>query len=159
MVTLFVAHIRPLLEYCSPLWNLEYLTDTRMLESVQRRWTKQIDGCENLDYDRRLRQLGLFSLQGRRLRADLIKIWKAFHPVVDVGLTTIFEFHRINVIRGYEYEIAMPVCGTNIRRRHFDARRVAIWNSLPGYVVGAESLDKFKRLLELELGDILYSYL
>ena len=133
-----------MLEYCSPLWNLEYLTDTRMLEAIQRRWTKQIDAYENLDYDTRLRQLGLFSLEGRRLRADLIKLWKAFHPVVDVELTTLFDFPRVNVTRGHEYKIAMPVCRTDIRKRYLNARRVALWNSLPGCVVRAESLDKFK---------------
>ena len=38
MITLFKSHIRPILDYCSPLWNVGYIHDL-ILEQVQRRWT------------------------------------------------------------------------------------------------------------------------
>ena len=76
MVTLFTSHIRPLLDYCSCVWNVGYLADVRRLESVQRRWTREVAGVGQLDYVSRLRTLGLFSIGGRFLRADLIKLWK-----------------------------------------------------------------------------------
>ena len=44
MLNLFITHVRPLLEYCSCLWNTCYLGDLKMLESVQRSWTRHIDG-------------------------------------------------------------------------------------------------------------------
>ena len=53
---------------------------------MQRRWTKQIAGLNNVDYAARLNQLKLFSIQGRMFRADLVKLWKAFNAEVDVGL-------------------------------------------------------------------------
>ena len=34
MVTLFVSHVRPLLDYCSIVWNLGYLGDVKRLEAV-----------------------------------------------------------------------------------------------------------------------------
>ena len=67
------------MDYCSVLWNLGYLSDMRRMESVQRRWTRQIEGMVGLDYGTRLERLGLFSVAGRHLRADLIKVWKLFH--------------------------------------------------------------------------------
>ena len=65
MVTLFVSHIRPILDYCSTLWNLGYLNDVRRLEGIQRRWTKEVVGLGDFDYLDRLRVLELYSIYGR----------------------------------------------------------------------------------------------
>ena len=43
MTPLFVTHIRPILDYCSTVWNVGYDGDVTLLEGVQRRWTKNID--------------------------------------------------------------------------------------------------------------------
>ena len=43
MITLFVTHIKPIVDYCSTLWNVGYGGGLSLLESVQRRWTKNIE--------------------------------------------------------------------------------------------------------------------
>ena len=73
MVGLFISHIRPILDYCSCVWNVGYEGDLDLLEAVQRRWKKNITGIENLSYGEGLRFLNLFSIRGKLLRADLIK--------------------------------------------------------------------------------------
>lgn len=159
MVSLFVMHVRPILDYCSCVWNTGYLGDVRLLESVQRRWTRSVDGFAELDYGTRLKLLGLFSVRGRLLRADLIKCWRIVRGWDDgVDFGEVFQFAPDRRTRGHPYKLLVPACATDIRRRMFGARCVQVWNSLPSCVVGSSCLATFKRLLADHLGDVLFEF-
>ena len=67
ILPLYSAPMRPHLEYCIQMWSPQYRRDMDLLECIQRKATKRIHGMEHLSYEDKLRELGMFSLEKRKL--------------------------------------------------------------------------------------------
>ena len=75
-LTLYKSLIRPQLEYANQVWSPRLAKHITMIENVQRRATKLVPELSEQTYEERLKELELQTLAYRRLRGDLIEVYK-----------------------------------------------------------------------------------
>ena len=63
MMEMFNSYIRSRLDYCSLVWNPHKREEIDKIEGIQRNFTSKIKGLEQMDYYKRLKKLGLYSLE------------------------------------------------------------------------------------------------
>ena len=131
LVLAFNLYVRPILEYCSVAWNPSLLKDINALESVQRRFTKRLPGLTNLTYYQRLKALGMESLELRRLRCDLLFVYKLLFGIVKMDLSDFFIPNFNGNLRGHAFKLKLPPCRVNARFNFFSYRVINPWNALP----------------------------
>ena len=157
---LYCAYVRPLLEYCVQAWSPTYEKDCWLLERVQKRATKMVTCLRSLPYEDRLRKLGMFSLRYRRLRGDLIEVFKFVKGHSSGYLKGMFEFNGAVRGRGHQYKLIMKQSRTRLRQSFFSRRVVGHWNRLPENVAAAGSLMSFKVKLDQHFTErgLVYQY-
>ena len=115
-----------------------------LLELVQRRAMMMIGGLEHLPYEDRVMELGLFSLEKRRLREDCIAACQYLKGTYRKAGEGQFIRAGSDRKRGNDLKLGEHRFRLDIRKEFFTVRVVRHWNTLPREVVDALLLEAFK---------------
>ena len=159
MVTIWNSQVRPILDYCSPLWSpgpWNY-KEIDLLENTLRAFTRHIKGMDELDYAQRLKSLDMFSIQRRHERYKVIytyKIKEGLIPNISQEYGLKFSDHgRHGCKCGIPtYPLYNNRAG-KARDNSFALTASNLWNALPRHIrnISGKSVECFKRHLDKAL--------
>ena len=160
MVPLFKSMIRPIVEYGNVVWAPHLKKDIIAIESIQRNYTKKMKGMRNKSYEERLAILRLPSLSYRRLRGDLIEVFKIVNNVYDPVTTNtlLTRVPKTTITRkNNSFNLSKIRTNKNPYKYLFTNRVNNIWNQLPNHVVDAKNINIFKNKIDSHFRDLKYT--
>ena len=107
-----------------------------------------IPHLKNIPYEERLAILKLWSLEDRRVRADLIEVYKITHGYSSVTIDTFFEIDPTSRTRGHPWKLKKKRSNTDLRHHFFSDLLINWWNKLDHDGVCATSVNAFKIRLQ-----------
>jgi len=145
---IYKSMVRSHLEYANCIWSPHTLQDKKKVEKVQMRATKLIKEIKHLPYMDRLKYLNLPTLLYRRIRGDMILVFKLLSGIYDCGIACQLVKPNHFVTRGHHLRLIKQHVRYDLRKFFFGNRIISIWNSLPVNIINADTVSLFERRLD-----------
>ena len=154
LLLMYKSLVRPHLEYAVQAWPPHQLGHIRLIEGVQRRFARMIPGLKSLPYEGRLKRLNLTTLEIRRIRGDLIEVYRILNGQEKINPDSLFTRSWYTNIRCHTMKLEKKHVHLDIIKYFFTQRVIDYWNALPQSAVDAENINQFKDQLNLHLYNI-----
>ena len=116
---------------------------------------------KELNYHQRLEKLKLPSLEYRRVRGDLIEVYKITHGVYDpITTDVLFDMsssHTNTRLNTNPYRLTKFHVHKKQSQMFFTNRVIDLWNNLPLHVVKSDSLNIFKNNIDRHFKDVMFT--
>ena len=139
-MSLYTTFVRPHLEYCAQAWSPWNLGDKDVIESK--------------NYEERLVEMNMVTIEERRKRGDLIQMYKVLYGKDDVSTSSWFDM----ALPGAGASSTRYTTGalnvqrkegrTELRKNFWSVRSCDVWNNLPDQVKLQPTTDLFKNALD-----------
>ena len=150
-IRLYKQFVRPHVEFSSCVWSPWTVADIKCVEQVQIKAVKMVSGLAAQDYESRLKELNLWTLEKRRKMADLVQCFKIVHGIgkVECGLKKV-EANQSRILTrnlSDNLNLQKPVVKTELRRNFYSVRVIDSWNKLPSDIKHSTNISIFKKKL------------
>jgi len=133
------------MEFCIQALSPYFVKDIDVLERVQKAATYLVPMLRKYSYATRLQMICITSLEERRLRGDMIEVYKLLTEKEQIDHRQFFNSVDTPYgLRGHEKKLAKDRPRLDSRKFFFSQRVINGWNSLPAKVVNSESVNSFK---------------
>jgi len=108
---------------------------------------KLVISVKHPPYEERLKRLNLPTLKYRRLRGDMIGVFKLLNNFYDKEVDFMLPLKPAFSTRGNSYKLQNYSFHYDLRKYSFCPRVTKVWNSLPYFVVNVDTVNVFKAVL------------
>jgi len=140
----FIAYVRPILQYYSTVWSPTISLRSQHLSEYNEGSLNVSQACAS----QRLQNVGLCTLESRRLIIDLVTCYKIVFGLTCLRCEEFFSPSSVNTTRGHPYKLYVPFSSINARKYFFSNRVIEPWNNLNPRLVDFSSLKRFKCILK-----------
>jgi len=117
-ILLYKSMVRPHVEFANSVWCAYKIGDLKKIEKIQKRATNLVIKWKNKSYIDRLIYLNLPALKYRRLRGDMIEVFKITHNIYDTITPDLIFNERANT-RGNHYKLQNYSFHYDLRKHFF----------------------------------------